>query len=52
MQFRSLKSKIAVLSAFSVLAAVGGLLTYSLIATQNSQAVVAESVSELTRDLT
>ncbi len=31
---------------------MGGLLTYSLIATQNSQAVVAESVSELTRDLT
>ncbi|WP_429925438.1 methyl-accepting chemotaxis protein (plasmid) [Agrobacterium vitis] len=47
-----MKSKITVLSGLSVLAAVGGLFTYSLIAAQNSQAVVAKNVSELTQDLT
>jgi len=52
MQFQSIKSKIAVLSGLSVLAAVGGLFSYSLIAAQNSQAVVADNVSELTQDLT
>lgn len=52
MQFQSIKSKTAVLSGLSVLAAVGGLFSYSLIAAQNSQAVVADNVSELTQDLT
>jgi methyl-accepting chemotaxis protein len=52
MQFHSLKSKIAVLSGLSVLAAVGGLFTYSLMAARNNQVVVAENVSQLTQDLT
>lgn len=52
MQFNSIKSKIAVLSGLSVLAAVGGLFTYSLIAARTNQTVVAQNVSELTRDLT
>lgn len=52
MQFQSLKSKIIVLSGLSVLAAVGGLFTYSFIASHNSQVVVAEDVSELTRNMT
>ena len=52
MQFQSIKSKIVVLSGLSVLAAVGGLFSYSLIAARNSQTVVAENVSELTQNMT
>ena len=52
MQFQSIKSKIVVLSGLSVLAAVGGLFTYSLIAARNSQTVVADNVSELTQNMT
>ncbi len=52
MQFHSIKLKIAVLSGLSVMAAVGGLVAYSITSAQNSQEVVAENVSHLTRDLT
>ena len=52
MQFQSIKSRIVVLSGLSVLAAAGGLFSYSLIAARNSQTVVAENVSELTQNMT
>jgi methyl-accepting chemotaxis protein len=52
MQFKSIKSKIAVLSGLCVLTAVGGLLGYGVISSQSRQSFITENVSSLTEDLT
>ncbi len=52
MQFKSIKSKIAVLSGLCVLTAVGGVLGYGVFSAQSRQAFVTENVSSLTEDLT
>ncbi len=52
MQFRSLKMKIAVLSGFCVLSAVGGLLGYGILAASSNQHYVSENLSKLTQEMT
>ncbi len=52
MQFKSINSKIVVLSGICVLAAIGGLLGYGLFTNNSQRAYVSDNVSALTVNMT